>query len=167
LFQQALGLEWSFNRPKIVFNLVVVSAVWPDGLKNAYARRETVFSRTRVSWAGFLEMGDGDRGEMFAELERASDELDRALEQLKKAGYTLREFSKVLETDPTGILLTHYPNGYMIYPDEINKTPWEYTALRPIVDLDFIIELLKRARQLRRAKMDIERRLGKKLMPVS
>jgi len=51
-------------------------------------------------------MGDGDRGEMFAELERASDELDRALEQLKKAGYTLREFSKVLETDPTGILLT-------------------------------------------------------------
>jgi len=55
----------------------------------------------------------------------------------------------------------------MIYPDEINKTPWEYTALRPIVDLDYLIELLKRARQLRRAKMDIERRLGKKLMPVS
>src|SRR3989442_36182 len=56
---------------------------------------------------------------MFAELERACDELDRALEQLKKAGYTLREFSKGLETDPTGILLTHYPNGYMIYPDKI------------------------------------------------
>src|SRR5437867_8201252 len=73
-------------------------------------------------------MADGDRGEMFAELERACDELDRALEQLKKAGYTLREFSKGLETDPTGILLTHYPNGYMIYPDEINKTPWEYPA---------------------------------------
>jgi hypothetical protein len=33
--------------------------------------------------------------------------------------------------------------------------------------LDYLIELLKRARQLRRAKMDIERRLGKKLMPVS
>ena len=112
-------------------------------------------------------MGDGDRGEMFAELERACDELDRALEQLKKAGYTLREFSKGLETDPTGILLTHYPNGYMIYSDEINKTPWEYPALRPIVDLDYLIELLKRARQLKRAKMDIERRLGKKLMPVS
>jgi len=29
-------------------------------------------------------MGDGDRGEMFAELERASDELDRALEQLRR-----------------------------------------------------------------------------------
>jgi hypothetical protein len=55
----------------------------------------------------------------------------------------------------------------MIYPDEINKTPWEYPALRPIVDLDYLIELLKRARQLKRAKMDIERRLGKKLMPVS
>src|SRR3989442_13132930 len=95
-------------------------------------------------------MGDGDRGEMFAELERASDELDRALEQLKKAGYTLRELSKVLETDPTGILLTHYPNGYMIIPDEINKTPWEYTALRPIVDLDNLIELSNRARQLSR-----------------
>jgi hypothetical protein len=35
------------------------------------------------------------------------------------------------------------------------------------VDLDYLIELLKRARQLRRAKMDIERRLGKKLMPLS
>src|SRR5881296_4747362 len=111
-------------------------------------------------------MGDGDRGEMFAELERASDELDRALEQLKKAGYTLREFSKVLETDPTGILMTHYPSGYIIYPDEINKTPWEYQALRPIVDLDYIIELLKRARQVKRAKIEIERRLGKKLVPL-
>jgi len=86
---------------------------------------------------------------VYAELERACDELDRTLEQLKKAGYTFREFAKVLETDPTGVLMTHYPSGYMIYPDEINKTPWEYTALRPIVDLDYIIELLKRARQLR------------------
>jgi len=44
---------------------------------------------------------------MFAELERACDELDRALEQLKKSGDTLRELSKGLETDPPGILLTH------------------------------------------------------------
>ncbi len=109
---------------------------------------------------------EGDRGEVYAELERACDELDRALEQLKKAGYTFREFAKVLETDPTGILMTHYPSGYMIYPDEINKTPWEYTALRPIVDLDFIIELLKRARQLKRAKIEMERRLGKKIVPL-
>ncbi len=108
-----------------------------------------------------------DRGEMYAELERASDELDKTLEQLKKAGYTLREFSKVLETDPTGILMTHYPQGYMIYPDEINKTPWEYPALRPIVDLDYLIEILKRARQLKRAKMEIERRLGKRLIALS
>src|SRR5436853_6880688 len=112
-------------------------------------------------------MGDGDRGEMFAELERASDELDRALEQLKKAGYTLREFSKVLETDPTGILLTDYPNGYMIYPDEINKTPWEYRACRPIVDLDYLLECLMHPRQLKRATMEIERSLGKKLLSVS
>ncbi len=112
-------------------------------------------------------MGDNERGEMYAELERACDELDRALDQLKKAGYTFREFAKVLETDPTGILVTHYPSGYMIYPDEINKTPWEYQALRPIVDLDTIIELLKRARQLKRAKMDIERRLGKRLVPLA
>ncbi len=111
-------------------------------------------------------MGDNDRGEMYTELERACDELDRALDQLKKAGYTFREFAKVLESDPTGILITHYPSGYMIYPDEINKTPWEYQALRPIIDLDGIIELLRRARQLKRAKMDIERRLGKKLVPV-
>lgn len=111
-------------------------------------------------------MGDNDRGEMYAELEKACDELDRTLDQLKKAGYTFREFSKVLETDPTGILVTHYQGGYMIYPDEINKTPWEYQALRPIVDLDYIIELLKRARQLKRAKMEIERRLGKKLVPL-
>ena len=78
---------------------------------------------------------DGDRGELYAELERACDELDKTLEMLKKAGYTLREFSKVLEADPTGILVTHYPTGYMIYPDEINKTPWEYPSLRPVVDL--------------------------------
>ena len=112
-------------------------------------------------------MGDGDRGEMYAELERASDELDRALEALKKAGYTLREFSKVLETDPTGILLTHYPNQSLLPPPSPPPPPWDYPALRPIVDLDYLIELLKRARQLRRAKMDIERRLGKKLMPLS
>src|SRR5438094_7944656 len=102
-------------------------------------------------------MADGDRGEMFAELERACDELGRGLEQLKKAGYTLREFSKGLETAPTGILLTHYPNGYMIYPDEFNKTRWEYAALRPFVDLDFLIDLLTRARQLNLAKMANER----------
>jgi len=112
-------------------------------------------------------LSNNDRGELYAELERACDELDRALDQLKKAGYTFREFAKVLETDPTGILLTHYPNGYMIYPDEINKTPWEYTALRPIIDLDNLIELLKRARQVKRAKMEIERRLGKKLVPLA
>ena len=64
---------------------------------------------------------DGDRGELYAELERACDELDKTLEMLKKAGYTLREFSKVLEADPTGILVTHYPTGYMIYPDEIKE----------------------------------------------
>src|SRR5947199_8503465 len=98
-------------------------------------------------------MADGDRGEMFAELERACDELDRALEQLKKAGYTLREFSKGLETDPTGILLTHYPNGYMIYPDEINKTPWEYPALRPIFYLVYLIDMLMRVMYMKRAKM--------------
>jgi hypothetical protein len=143
----------------------LVSEERASGLKNAYARGDPVF-RVHGFWRGY-SMGDGDRGEMYAELERACDELDRAMEALKKAGYTLREFSKVLETDPTGILLTHYPNGYMIYPDEINKTPWDYPALRPIVDLDYLIELLKRARQLRRAKMDIERRLGKKLMPLS
>ncbi len=107
-----------------------------------------------------------DRGELYAELEKACDELDKTLDQLKKTGYTFREFSKVLETDPTGILVTHNPSGYMIYPDEINKTPWEYQALRPIVDLDYIIELLKRARQLRRTKIDIERRLGKRLVPL-
>src|SRR5205807_8000426 len=100
-------------------------------------------------------MGDGDRGEMFAELERACDELDRALEQLKKAGYTLRECSKGLETDPTGILLTHYPIGYTIYPDENNKTPRQYPALRSIVDLDYPISLLKRATQSKRDKLDI------------
>ncbi len=110
---------------------------------------------------------DGDRGEMYAELERACDELDKTLELLKKAGYTLREFSKSLETDPTGILMTHYPEGYMIYPDEVNKTPWDYPSLRPVVDLDYLVELLRRARQLKRAKMDIERRLGKKLVPLS
>ncbi len=93
---------------------------------------------------------DGDRGELYAELERACDELDKTLEMLKKAGYTLREFSKVLEADPTGILVTHYPTGYMIYPDEINKTPWEYPSL-----------------QLKRAKIEIERRLGKRLVPLS
>lgn len=109
---------------------------------------------------------DADRGEMYSELEKACEELDRALDQLKKTGYTFREFSKALETDPTGILVTHSPTGYMIYPDEINKTPWEYQALRPIVDLDYIVELLKRARQLKRAKMDLERRLGKRLVPV-
>ena len=112
-------------------------------------------------------MGEDGRGDVYAELERACNELDRTLEQLKKAGYTFREFAKVLETDPTGVLMTHYPSGYMIYPDEINKTPWEYTALRPIVDLDYIIELLKRARQLKRAKMEMERRLGKRIVPLS
>ena len=111
-------------------------------------------------------MSDTERGEMYAELERACDELDRALDQLKKTGYTLREFAKVMEQDPTGILFTHYPSGYMIYPDEMNKTPWEYNALRPIVDLENIIDLLKRARQLKRAKMEIEKRLGKKLVPL-
>jgi hypothetical protein len=55
----------------------------------------------------------------------------------------------------------------MIYPDEINKTPWEYQALRPVVDLDYIVEMLKRARQLKRNKMEIERRLGKRLVPLS
>ena len=110
---------------------------------------------------------DGERGEMFAELEQTCDELDKTLDMLKKAGYTLREFSKGLETDPTGILMTHYQNGYMIYPDEINKTPWDYPSIRPIIDLDYLIELLKRARQLKRAKLDIERRLGKKLVPLS
>ena len=103
---------------------------------------------------------------MYSDLEKASDELERALDQLKKTGYTFREFSKALETDPTGILVTHSPTGYMIYPDEINKTPWEYQALRPIVDLDYIVELLKRARQLRRVKMDLEKRLGRRLVPV-
>jgi len=34
-------------------------------------------------------MGDGDRGEMFAELERASDELDRALEPVSYTHLTL------------------------------------------------------------------------------
>src|SRR2546426_11772999 len=112
-------------------------------------------------------MADGDRGEMFAELERACDELDRALEQLKKAGYTLREFSKGLETDPTGILLTHYPNGYMIYPDEITKLLWEIQPRPPIFNRDYLTNLLKRLGQLSRAKMAIERRQGKKLMPAS
>jgi hypothetical protein len=55
----------------------------------------------------------------------------------------------------------------MIYPDEINKTPWEYPQLRPVVDLDYLIQLLKRARQLKRAKIEIERRLGKKLVPLN
>ena len=104
---------------------------------------------------------------MYTDLEKACEELERALDQLKKTGYTFREFSKALETDPTGILVTHSPTGYMIYPDEINKTPWEYPALRPIIDLDYLIELLRRARQLKRAKMELERRLGKKLMPLS
>src|SRR5438445_7776420 len=88
---------------------------------------------------------DGDRGELYAELERACDELDKTLDMLKKAGYTLREFSKVLEADPTGILVTHYPTGDMIYPDEIHKTPSEYPSLRPAVDMDYVLELLKRA----------------------
>ncbi len=118
-------------------------------------------------WEIIAVPNDGDRGELYAELERACDELDKTLEMLKKAGYTLREFSKVLEADPTGILVTHYPTGYMIYPDEINKTPWEYPSLRPVVDLDYLVELLKRARQLKRAKMEIERRLGKRLVPLS
>ncbi len=120
---------------------------------------------SRRSESGY-SVSDNERGEMYAELERACDELDRALDQLKKTGYTLREFAKVLEQDPTGILMTHYPSGYMIYPDEMNKTPWEYNALRPIVDLENIIELLKRARELKRAKMEIEKRLGKKLVPL-
>src|SRR5256886_13494158 len=59
--------------------------------------------------------GEDGRGDVYAELELACDELDRTLEQLKKAGYTFREFAKVLETDPTGVLMTHYPSGYMIY----------------------------------------------------
>jgi hypothetical protein len=140
-----------------------VSPLVDSRLKNAYARGGIKPTCTR----GSSVPNDGERGEMYAELERACDELDKTLEMLKKAGYTLREFSKVLETDPTGILMTHYPEGYMIYPDEINKTPWDYPSLRPIVDLDYLIELLKRARQLKRAKMDIERRLGKKLVPLS
>jgi len=111
-------------------------------------------------------MSASERGEMYSDLEHACDELDKCMDALKKAGYTLREFSKVLETDATGILITHYPEGYMIYPDEINKTPWEYQALRPIIDLDYIVQLLKRARQLKRAKIEIEKRLGKKLVPL-
>ncbi len=114
-----------------------------------------------------FQLSNGERGEMYEELEKASDELDRSLEQLKKAGYTFREFAKVLETDPTGILFTHYPDGYMIYPDEINRSPWEYTALRSIIDLDNLIELLKRARQLKRTKIEIERRLGKRLVQLT
>jgi len=36
-----------------------------------------------------------------------------------------------------------------------------------VVDLDYLVELLKRARQLKRAKIEIERRLGKRLVPLS
>src|SRR6266566_3813685 len=93
-------------------------------------------------WEIIAVPNDGDRGELYAELERACDELDKTLEMLKKT-------------------------GYMIYPDEINKTPWEYPSLRPVVDLDYLVELLKRARQLKRAKIEIERRLGKRLVPLS
>ena len=142
---------------------VPVSRARLSRLKNAYARG---WLKPPVN-GGWVLPNDGERGEMYAELERACDELDKTLDLLKKAGYTLREFSKVLETDPTGILVTHYPDGYMIYPDEINKTPWDYPSLRPVVDLDYLIELLKRARQLKRARMDIERRLGKRLVPLS
>jgi len=63
--------------------------------------------------------------------------------------------------------MTHCREGYVIYPGEVNKTPWDYPSLRPVVDLDYLVELLRRARQLKRAKMDIERRLGKKLVPLS
>jgi len=147
----------------ILFDVELVSKDETYGLKNAYARAKPLPTADVQSVFRMPE----DRGELYSELERASDELDKTLEQLKKAGYTLREFSKVLETDPTGILMTHYPEGYMIYPDEINKTPWEYQALRPIVDLDYLIELLKRARQLKRNKMEIERRLGKRLIPLN
>ncbi len=141
-----------------------VSGALGSRLENAYARGRL---RTQLQRGPRALPNDGDRGEMYAELERACDELDKTLELLKKAGYTLREFSKSLETDPTGILMTHYPEGYMIYPDEVNKTPWDYPSLRPVVDLDYLVELLRRARQLKRAKMDIERRLGKKLVPLS
>ncbi len=83
-------------------------------------------------WEIIAVPNDGDRGELYAELERACDELDKTLDT-----------------------------------DEINKTPWEYPSLRPVVDLDYLVELLKRARQLKRAKMEIERRLGKRLVPLS
>src|SRR2546428_13638756 len=102
-------------------------------------------------WEIFAVPNDGDRGELYAELERACDELDKTLDMLKKAGYTLREFSKVLEADSTGILVIHYPTRYMIYPDEINKTPWAHQSFRPVVDLDDRVELLTSARQLHRA----------------
>src|SRR5438128_2936045 len=105
-------------------------------------------------WEVIAVPNDGDRGELYAELERACDELDKTLEMLKKAGYTLREFSKVLEPDSTGILVTHYPTGYMIYPDEINKTPWEYASLRPVFDLGYLVEMLQSARQFVRAEKE-------------
>src|SRR5438552_18367222 len=93
-------------------------------------------------WEIIAVPNDGDRGELYAELERASDELDKTLEMLKKAGYTLREISKVLEADTTGILVTHYPTGYMIYHDEINTTTCDNPSLRPVADLDYLVESL-------------------------
>src|SRR5207245_9631871 len=82
-------------------------------------------------WEIIAVPNDGDRGELYAELERACDELDKTLEMLKKAGYTLREFSKVLEADPTGILVTHYPTGYTMHPEQTTKTPVAYRPHRP------------------------------------
>src|SRR5712664_4937135 len=148
----------------------VSGVLFPRGLVSPVIERlcpRSALAPCVIGWVIIAVPNDGDRGELYAELERACDELDKTLDMLKKAGYTLREFSKVLEADPTGILVTHYPTGYMIYPDEINKTPWEYPSLRPVVDLDYLVELLKRARQLKRAKMEIERRLGKRLVPLS
>src|SRR5436853_7882776 len=91
-------------------------------------------------WEIIAVPNDGDRGALYGELERGCDELDKTLEMLKKAGYTLGEFSKVLEADPTGIRVTHYPTAYMVYPDESNKPPAEYPSLRPIGAFDYLVE---------------------------
>lgn len=106
-----------------------------------------------------------DRGQEFAELERCTDELERSMEQLKKAGYTLREFARLLETDPTGIVISDYP-GYLIYGDEASKTPWEYPNLKPIFDLDTLVGIMKKARELKRRKAELEKKLGKKLLSL-
>jgi hypothetical protein len=162
-----VGLLWT-NHIRTVFDVSLQTLFRGSAYPGYRTLKPAIRPCTCVSgWVIIAVPNDGDRGELYAELERACDELDKTLDMLKKAGYTLREFSKVLEADPTGILVTHYPTGYMIYPDEINKTPWEYPSLRPVVDLDYLVELLKRARQLKRAKMEIERRLGKRLVPLS